>query len=131
MATTPLLVLAVWSRTWIGWWAALPVGLLLLWLWLNPRAFPPPRNTESWAAKGVMGERIWLQRKAVPIPPRHRVLPWVLGAVAGLGTVLLAYGLILLLPWPTLLGLVLVMGGKLWFVDRMVWLYEDMRGDPR
>jgi len=29
--------------------------------------------------------------------------------------------------WPALLGLVLVMICKLWFVDRMVWLYEDMK----
>ncbi|WP_425052110.1 DUF6653 family protein [Psychromarinibacter sp. S121] len=25
-----------------------------------------------------------------------------------------------------LAGLALAMGGKAWFVDRMVWLYEDM-----
>ncbi len=29
--------------------------------------------------------------------------------------------------WPTLLGMTLTFLGKLWFVDRMVWLYEDMR----
>jgi len=27
--------------------------------------------------------------------------------------------------WPTLLGSVLICCGKLWFLDRMVWLYED------
>jgi len=27
----------------------------------------------------------------------------------------------------TLFGLSLMIGGKLWFVDRMVWLYQDMK----
>lgn len=29
--------------------------------------------------------------------------------------------------WPTLLGAVMVYCGKLWFLDRMVWLYEKMK----
>ena len=29
--------------------------------------------------------------------------------------------------WPTLLGTALTSLGKLWFVDYMVWLYEDMK----
>ena len=34
--------------------------------------------------------------------------------------------------WPTILGAVLIYAGKLWFCDRMVWLYEDMKEtDPR
>jgi|GEM_PF-3630839 len=29
--------------------------------------------------------------------------------------------------WPTLFGAVTIYLGKLWFVDRMVWLYHDMK----
>ena len=29
--------------------------------------------------------------------------------------------------WPTIFGVALTALGKLWFVDRMVWLYEDMK----
>jgi hypothetical protein len=29
--------------------------------------------------------------------------------------------------WPTLLGATVVYLSKLWFIDRMVWLYEDMK----
>jgi hypothetical protein len=43
------------------------------------------------------------------------------------GTVLLAWGLYALDIWPTLLGGTFIILGKLWFVDRMVWLYEDMK----
>ncbi len=28
--------------------------------------------------------------------------------------------------WPPVLGAALVYLGKLWFLDRMAWLYEDM-----
>jgi hypothetical protein len=39
----------------------------------------------------------------------------------------LAWGLYALAIWPTLSGMALIMLGKLWLVDRMVWLYEDMK----
>jgi len=29
-----------------------------------------------------------------------------------------------------MVGLVLSMQAKLWFVDRMVWLFDDMAGHP-
>ena len=30
--------------------------------------------------------------------------------------------------WAALLGIALAYLGKSWFLDRMVWLYEDMKG---
>ena len=127
----PLLVLAIWSRAWIGWWSLLPIGLILLWTWVNPRAFPPPRAIDNWASKGVMGERLWLNRARVRIPPRHRVVPHVLSAIALLGAIVLTWGLIRLELWPTIAGTAIVYLAKTWFVDRMVWLYEDaQRGEP-
>lgn len=129
VAILPLMALAVWSRVWIGWWALLPVALLVAWTWLNPRAFPPPRSFESWAAKGVLGERLWIaRREGAPLPERHRRLPLVLNGVSAAGLVPLVYGLVVLDAWATLFGLSVTMVGKLWFVDRMVWLYEDVRG---
>jgi len=131
-ATLPVLLLAVWSRAWIGWWALLPVAAVLVWAWLNPRLFPPPRTTDTWAARATFGERLWIARREVPVPPRHRVLPHGLSAVAATGAVLAVGGALAAALWPTLLGAVLVYAGKLWFLDRMVWLFEDMHGtDPR
>lgn len=37
-AAFPLLVLAIWSRVWLGWWAFVPVGVMMILLWYNPRA---------------------------------------------------------------------------------------------
>jgi hypothetical protein len=50
-----------------------------------------------------------------------------LSLLSSAGLILLAFGLYALDPWPTVFGMTLVMVGKLWFVDRMVWLYEDMK----
>lgn len=127
----PLLVLAIWSRTWIGWWSLVPILLTLAWIWLNPRAFPPPETTDNWASKGTFGERVWLNRKTVPIPAHHARMAHLLSGLGVLAAVPFLYGLIMLEPWPTWLGLALVMLAKIWFVDRMVWLYEDMKDqDP-
>lgn len=37
------------------------------------------------------------------------------------------YGLFVYDALATILGLVLIVLGKLWFLDRMVWLYQDMK----
>lgn len=131
-ATLPVLLLALWSHVWIGWWALAALAVLGLWIWANPRLFPKPSTTETWHARATFGERVWLNRKALPIPRHHEVMARTLGWVAGLGTVMGVAGALANALWPTILGLVLVYAGKLWFLDRMVWLYEDMKdSDPR
>lgn len=127
----PLIALAIWSRGWIGWWALPALALALIWTWANPRVFPAPAHTDTWAAKGTFGERVLLNRKAVPVPAHHVRWALILAVASALGLVPLIYGLAAYNPWAVLLGLVAVMLPKLWFVDRMVWLYEDMKdADP-
>ena len=121
----PLLTLAIWSRAWIGWWSLVPIALAALWTWYNPRAFSPPASTDSWASKGTFGERIYLNRKTVPIPEHHDRAAKILTAFSAVGMILLIYGLVVLGPAATILGLTVTIGGKVWFVDRMVWLYEE------
>lgn len=121
-----LLVLAIWSRVWIGWWSLVPIGVVLAWTWLNPRVFPAPRSTESWMSQAVFGERAWLDRDRVPVPAHHRLVPSLLNLGAASGLPPLAWGLARLEAWPTILGLALVLAFKLWYLDRMVWLYREM-----
>ena len=122
----PLLALAIFSRTWIGWWCLVPIALLVAWTFVNPRAFPPPAHARSWSARGTMGERIWLARREVPIPRHHeRALRPLMGAIA-VGVAILAYGLWALDGWATTAGTVLALGAKMWFVDRMAWLFDEM-----
>lgn len=132
VVTGPLLILAVWSHAWFGWWALAPVALLIVWTWINPRAFARPTSTASWASRATFGERLWLDRDRVAVPRRHRVLPHVLNAVAGTGGLLAIGGALTAAAWPALFGTTLMLLGKLWFCDRMVWLWEDMKDtDPR
>lgn len=87
----PLFALAVWSREWIGWWALVPVALVLLWNWVNPRLFGPPRSLDSWASKGVMGERLYLDRQTVRVREEHVRTARVLSAASALGAFILVY----------------------------------------
>ena len=124
----PLLILAAWSRVWVGGRGALILGVVaLLWTWFNPRLFPPPRTTRSWASRAVLGERVWLNRKHVPVPSHHRRLPHLLNGGAALGALVVVWGVWQLLLWPTLTGALLVFSAKFWYLDRMVWLYADMQ----
>ena len=106
----------------------MPGAIALLWTGLNPRLFGKPTALDTWASKCVLGERLWINRDETPVPERHRLVPSVLNAVSGIGLLVVIWGVVRLSVWPTLLGAVLVYAGKLWFLDRMVWLYEDMTG---
>jgi len=44
-----------------------------------------------------------------------------------IGVVLFIYGLVVLHLWLTILGGAVMMISKLWYADRVVWLYEDMK----
>jgi hypothetical protein len=127
----PLMALAIWSRVWIGPWAWAPVVALLVWLWVNPRVFAEPRSTQSWASRAVLGERIWLNRKREAIPAGHCRAAARLSLLSGAGLAPLVWGLWKLEIWPTVLGAVCVYIGKMWFLDRMVWLHQDMADKSR
>jgi len=124
----PLLIAALWSRAWLGWPGALALcAIAVAWTWFNPRLFPPPASTKNWASEAVLGERIWLNRQHVAVPPHHRTLPHILSGLSALGMIPIVWGLWHLAAWPTLSGIGLVLLSKFWFLDRMVWLYADMR----
>jgi hypothetical protein len=123
----PVLILTFWSRLWLGWWAVVPVVLAVLWTWLNPRIFPAPQSLDHWTSKAVLGERVWLNRDTVPVPVHHRTAPNVLSIVSGTGMLFILWGVLMFDLWPTLFGMALVYCGKLWFLDRMVWLWDDMK----
>lgn len=125
----PLLIIAIWSRVWFGWLSLILIALTLVWMWFNPRLFLKPRTTNNWASKAVLGERVWLNRDQIPVPIHHQRVPNILSIVSALGIPWLILGLVNLEIYPTLIGLILVNMGKLWFIDRMVWLYEDMKDD--
>lgn len=124
----PLLVLAIWSRAWIGGWALLPVLLVLVWIWMNPRVFPKPADWHNWASLGVIGERIWLNRRKSVLPAWYHRWPHIANGVSAFGAVPLIWGLAVLEPISTLIGLAVAVAGKLWFVDMMARLARQFPG---
>jgi hypothetical protein len=123
-AAIPLAIMAIWSRVWLGWWCLVPIAIVIVWLWLNPRVFAPVETPRSWAAKGIYGEKMWLQERH-QVPADHRVVLRLLIGIGSAGMALLAFGLVTLGVWPTVFGASLIVLGQLWRIDRLVTLYED------
>ncbi|WP_339775214.1 DUF6653 family protein [uncultured Methylophaga sp.] len=124
----PVIVLAFWSREWIGWWCLLPGLVSLLWLFFNPILFKKPKSTKNWASKAVLGERVFLNRDIVPIPDNHNtLLHAILNGISFLGVLLSILATVYFSVWGAVLGVALAYLGKSWYLDRMVWLYEDMK----
>jgi len=123
-AAIPAFILAVWSRAWIGWWALVPIAAVVVWLWLNPRAFAAVTEPRGWAARGIYGEKLWLARRG-DLPPGYRAVLRFLGVVGGVGFVLLTVGLVALLAWPTVFGATLIVLAQLWRIDRLGRLYDE------
>jgi len=130
LTALPLLCLAIWSRVWLGWGAIAPIAVACGWIWWNPRAFPEPARFDAWMSKGVLGERIFLEYRA-SLPAHHltaaRLLAW--GSVPG--AVMMIWGLWALWWEGVVFGVVLTALPKIWFLDRMVWIYDDWRRTSR
>ena len=124
--TLPLISLAFWSREWFGVYSLIPIVLSIFWIWINPRFFSAPKNTDNWASRGTLGERIYLNRKTETIPLHHLRFCRILMVFSGLGLPFFFYGLYTLDLWVLVLGNLWVIVFKAWFVDRMVWLYLEM-----
>lgn len=75
----------------------------------------------------AIGRRVWLARRETPIPRHHEQAARILSRFTATGASILAAGLIWLHAWTTALGAAVCMLAKLWFCDRKVWLYEDMK----
>ena len=127
ISAVPLLGLSIYSRVWLDWWSLAPILTTILWIWLNPRVFRKPKSTNNWASKVVLGEWVRMNRKEVSIPKHHIVWPNIITFFGIISMFLFVYGLIVLHVWFIIFGGILVMLTKLWYADRVVWLYEDMK----
>jgi hypothetical protein len=125
----PLLIVAIWSHAWIGIGALMPIGIMILWLWLNPRLFPPPARKDSWSAKATFGERVWLNRKSIPVPAHHARMAHILSAVSAAGFLIALAGAMLNDLLAAVAGGLIAWFAKMWFCDRMVWLYDEMKNE--
>ena len=125
-AAIPTIILAIWSRVWLGWWCLAPIAVVLVWLWLNVRVFAAVETPTSWAAKGIYGEKLWLTQRE-RIPAGYRGVLRLLIGVAALSFAVLTYGLIALEVWPTVFGATMIVLGQLWRIDRFGLLFDELR----
>lgn len=126
----PMLALAIWSRDWIGWWSICVLVAVCFWIWWNPRAFPEPRTFNTWASKGVLGERIFIEHR-LDVPRHHIRAAHILAWASLPGVLILVIGLWVFWWEGAFFGVLLAMLPKIWFVDRMVWVLEDWRREGR
>ncbi|MCA9374396.1 hypothetical protein KC725_04520 [Candidatus Peregrinibacteria bacterium] len=122
-----LLAITIWSRAWIGIYCLVPLAVLILWTAINPKFFTKPESTKNWASKSVLGEKVWTNRKKVPVPSHHKTAINILTLLQALGVIITGFGLYYFDFWQTMTGIFCVYFAKMWFLDRMVWIFEDMK----
>lgn len=124
----PLIVFAFWSRIWISWWCLIPGILSIGWMFFNPIFFPKPTSTQNWASQSVLGERVYLNRDKVDIPAIHKSPIYsVLNGISSIGMLIAIWAIVYYSVWGAILGISLTYLGKSWYLDRMVWLYSEMK----
>lgn len=126
-----ILIISIWSRIWIGYYSLIPTVLSIIWIWINPRFFSPPINYLNWATQSVLGERAFLAIPPSELPSHHRLLPKILNLISAVGAILIAISLYELNINHLLTGTIVQLGSKLWYLDRMVWLYTDVKSNPK
>ncbi len=124
--TLPFLILAVWSRVRIGWYSVIPSGILVIWLVINPTLFKKTESINSWSSKAVIGEKYWSERNNYPVPEYHAIPVRILTVIQAAGGIILITGVWLLDVRLTAAGTITVYLSKMWFLCRMVRIYEEV-----
>jgi len=128
-ATLPFLILAIWSRVWIDWYSLIPIILLIIWLKMNPTQFKNPKNLDNWGSKSVLGEKYWSERKMKSVPKQHNTPVLILTILQAIGGIILIVGLWKLDISLIIIGTIIIYMAKMWFLDRMVWIFENMKNE--
>ena len=124
----PLMALSVRSRVRVGDWWILLFGGVIVWTRYNPRIFAKPASYNTWAGKGVFGERIRLHRDKKPVASYHYRPIRLLNLIQVSGLVLMIVWLTILHWWLTIIWIILIYT-KVRFVDRMVRIFEEMKDE--
>ena len=61
------------------------------------------------------------------MPKPHLFMPNILSAISAIGAIPFIWGLVVLEIWSSVVGGIVIVVSKLWFADRMVCLYDDIK----
>ncbi|MEL7349348.1 MAG: DUF6653 family protein [Pseudomonadota bacterium] len=120
----PAIVVVLLLRDTLGVATWVLLMLPIIWVWLNPRAFPPPATLDAWVSRAVMGDKLWVERDRRPIPQAHAAMAQGLSLLQAPALVPLVWGIWAKDAPLALTATALVIAIKFWFLDRMVWLYD-------
>jgi len=126
LAVVPVAAAILYLRPTLGWWTGAGMLGLVVWLWLNLRLFSPMVSDDRWEARAIFGEKLWLQRGRKGIPAHHARTIAFLNVGSTVMLLPAAYGLLTFDPWAAALGVVGMVGGQMWALDRYAWLYADL-----
>lgn len=119
-------VSAIWLREFSAGLSILLFLLAICWMFINPLIFPKPNDLSGWASKAVMGEQIYLNRDNTSLPEHHQLpLYTILKLTASLGFILSFWAAYTYNITLCILAVLITYLAKSWFLDRMVWLYQD------
>lgn len=94
--------------------------LLLAFFAINPVLFPEPKNKENWMSKSILGEELWIKQGLF-----QKDFPTLLNLCNGIFFFIMIYGAYNKLLEVTIFSAILSSVFKLWYLDRMVRMYED------
>lgn len=123
LGVVPILV-PIYFRETLGWWALVPIALGVGWMWANPHVFSAVDEPRSWAEMGIYGEKMYAADQSLAAEAHRPALRWLI-ALAAVGAVLLVWGLVLIEAWPSIFGLTLIVLSQLWQIDRFVAIYAE------
>ncbi|OUR95490.1 hypothetical protein A9Q84_16795 [Halobacteriovorax marinus] len=124
-ATLPFVIAAFWSIHYVGKFSVIPIFTSIVWLWLNPRLFSKPTFQTSWASKAVLGEKVWINEDSDKFKAKHSLVLKFTTLISFSGLANLVWGVVNQDIHMTILGTIILYIGKMWFLDRMVWIYDD------
>ena len=107
----PLLFVALWYHNWIA------LAAVAVWFIVNPVIFPEPKSIDNWMSKSVLGEQLWTEKVRTKFPHVFNVFNGVFFIVA-------LYASYQNLFWHVFYSVILSSTFKLWFLDRMVAMYD-------
>ncbi len=109
-----LLPIIIWYHSWYL------LIAYIIWLIINPRLFPPPKNLNDWISRAVIGEQIYTSTGKLKAD-----LSTALNLANLITVIALIYSAYQRLLWPTVLLTIISYFLKFWFLHKMVKLADQ------